>query len=190
MSVLAALTIVLTVASAAHLLVTFGLVRRLRAHTDLLRQLAGSNDRLLPPGTALPAFAGRTTDGSTVTEASLQHPAAVALLAVNCPHCRTNLPDFVAYVQGAGYPREQVLAVVATDERTDPAAHKEMLDALAPVATLVSESGTQGTVAAAFGTQAFPTFYLTRPDATLAVGSHAVRGLPDTTAYRSAPADR
>ncbi|MFF7023360.1 hypothetical protein ACFY97_20485 [Streptomyces klenkii] len=188
MSVLAALCIVLALATAGHLLVTFGLVRRLRAHTDLLDQLTNNTDRLLPPGTPVPSFTTRTTDGDPLTQADLRHPAAVALLAVDCPHCRTNLPDFVAYVQGAGYSRDHVLAVVTTAEHTDPAARRDMLDALAPVATVVCEDAATGTVTGAFGAQAFPSFYLTHADATLTTGSHAVRRLPGTPAPAPTPA--
>ncbi|MGW7440877.1 TlpA disulfide reductase family protein [Streptomyces sp. NPDC054849] len=163
-----------------HLLVTFGLVRRLRAHTDLLDQLAGESDRVLPAGTPIPSFTAQTTGGDTITEAGLRHPAAVALLAVDCPHCRTNLPEFVAYVRGGGFPRDGVLAVVADSERTDDTARQDMLDALGPVATVVCESGMRGPVATAFDVQGFPVFYLTGPDGTIATGHHAVRRLPNT----------
>ncbi len=191
MSVWAAFTIVLSVVTIGHLLITLGLVRRLRTHTDLLNRLADNSDRLLPEGTPIPAFTARTTDGRTITQAYLRHPAAVALLAVDCPHCRTNLPDFVAYVRSAGHARDRVPAVVAAGERTDPAARQDMLDALAPVATLVSEAvGTPGAVAAAFGAQAFPVFYLMRPDATIAMGTHTVRNLPHSARHLPDPAHR
>ncbi|MFI5783723.1 hypothetical protein [Nocardia sp. NPDC051570] len=181
MNILIALTIVLAVTTGGHLMITLGLVRRLRAHTDLLDQLTDNTDRLLSVGTTVPAFTARTVDGDTTTGANLRHPAAVALLAVDCPHCRTNLPEFVAYIQGAGLPRDHVLAVVTTNEHTDPAARHDMLDALAPVATVVCENGTDSGVATAFDAQAFPTFYLTDPDAVITSATHAVRKLPNTT---------
>ncbi|MER5418139.1 hypothetical protein [Streptomyces virginiae] len=172
------LLLVLTVVTVGHLLVSYGLVRRLRAHTNLLDELTGDSGRLLPAGTPFPAFTAPTTGGHMFTGAGLQHPAAVALLAVDCPHCRTNLPEFVAYVRAGGYSRERVLAVVADTERTDRRARQDMLDALEPVATVISESGTGGPVTTAFDVQGFPSFYLTRSDGTITAGCHAVRKLP------------
>ncbi|MFI5784039.1 hypothetical protein [Nocardia sp. NPDC051570] len=181
MNILIALVIILAVITAGHLAITLGLIRRLRAHTDLLDQLADTTDMLLPTGTPTPAFTTGTLDGAAITQADLRHPAAIALLAVDCPHCRVNLPEFVAYVRGAGFPRDQVLAVVTVDENTDPTARRDMLDALTPVATVVCEPAADGAVTTAFDNQAFPAFYLTGPDATITTGSHAVRKLPNTT---------
>ncbi|MFI7002033.1 hypothetical protein [Nocardia sp. NPDC050175] len=48
MSFLIALTIVLSVATAGHLMITLGPVRRLRSHTDLLDQLNPQHHRTLP----------------------------------------------------------------------------------------------------------------------------------------------
>ncbi|MFI6048443.1 hypothetical protein ACIA8C_43020 [Nocardia sp. NPDC051321] len=188
MSILIAVTTILAIATAAHLVVTLGLVRRLRAHTDLLAQLADNTDRLLPTGTPIPAFTAQTVDGDVIDQTNLRHPAAVALLAVDCPHCRTNLPEFVAYIHGAGYPRERVLAVVTTNERTDPTARQDMLDILTPVATVVCETSTDGTVTTSFDAQAFPAFYLTGANATITSGTHAVRKLPNTATSTPTPA--
>lgn len=79
----------------------------------------------------------------------------------------TNLSDFLAYIHGAGYPRENVLAVVTTNDHTDPTARDSMLNALTPTATVVCEPATTGTITTAFNTQAFPAFYLTNTHATL-----------------------
>ena len=188
MSVLAAVTAVLAVATAFHLLITYGLVRRLRAHTDLLAVLTAGASRLLPAGTPIPAFTAETTGGDTITQASLWHPAAVALLAVDCPHCRTNLPDFIAYAHGGGYAPAQILAVVTSGEHTDPAARDTMVGALTPHAAVVCEPSQGGTITTALSIQAFPTFYLTSADATLTAGAHAVSQLPGTTTRTPAPA--
>jgi hypothetical protein len=182
MTITTSLTVVLSIITVLHLLITFGLVRRLRVHTDLLNQLLDDTKRTLPTGTPIPAFTASTVDDVPLSDSDLAHPAAIALLAVNCPHCRTNLPDFVAYVRSAGYPRDHVLAVVTTsDGITDPADRDTMIDALTPVATVICETGPRGPVAEAFQTQGFPTFYLTDTHAAISASSHAVRQLPDTT---------
>ncbi|MET9325050.1 hypothetical protein ABZX75_33675 [Streptomyces sp. NPDC003038] len=189
MSALTAATTILALSTAAHLLVTFGLVRRLRLHTDLLNHLTQNTSHLLPDHSPLPAFTAPTTDGTTISHTRLRHPAALALLAVDCPHCQTSLPAFTAYIRSAGYARDQVLAVVTAGDHTAPTARQDMLDALAPLATVVCEPATGGTITTALKVQAFPTFYLTHPDATLAAGTHTVRDLPPTTPQTPARPD-
>ncbi|QIS20687.1 hypothetical protein [Nocardia terpenica] len=182
MSISTAYIAVLTIIVVFQLLVTYGLVRRLRVHTDLLNELIDENTLALAPGTPIPAFATHTTDGAALTDRDVRHPAAIALLEVDCPHCRTNLPDFLAYVRGAGFARENVLAVVATRDSTDPAERDAMLETLSAAATLVCESGEDAVIGTALNAQAYPTFYLTDADATITRAVHAVRRLPNTTA--------
>jgi hypothetical protein len=179
MGFLVAVVVLQTAVTLVVLLVTVGLVRRLRVHSDLLAGLVESGEKLLAVGTAMPTFSTTATDGTTVDSHLLAGPAAVALMAVDCPHCRTNLPEFVAYVRGAGYPRERVLAVVAVREGTDGVAAAEMLDSLASAATVVREPVVGGIVTKAFGVQAYPSFYLTGPDSTVTAGAHTVRKLPN-----------
>lgn len=161
--------------------VTVGLVRRLRAHSDLLAELVDSAG-LLAVGTRVPEFSGESVDEVPVDRRSLSGPAAVAFWSVDCPHCQTNLPQFVAYVRGGAYPRERVLAVVAHDG-SDSSAMDDMIGVLAPVATVAREALADGRITAAFSVRGFPTFYLVGADGTVTAAAHAVRALP-----RSAPA--
>ncbi|QIS15136.1 redoxin domain-containing protein [Nocardia arthritidis] len=171
------LVVVLSIITALNLLVTYGLVRRIRVHSDLLEELVGATTaRALPVGTPIPAFTTHAIDGSRLADTDLRHPAAIALFAVDCPHCRTNLPDFIAYIQGAGYARDHVLAMVTTRDATDP-----MVEMLTPTTTLVCEPNSEGAVATAFGIQAYPTFYLTDDNGVITAATHAVRQLPNTT---------
>lgn len=189
MNITTSVTVVLSIIVVLQLLITLGLARRLRVHTDLLNELIDHRARALPAGTATPAFTARTTTGRSFGDADLHHPAAIALLAVDCPHCRTNLPDFVTYVRAAGYPIDQVLAVVSSGDSTDPADRDAIIDALEPVATVISENTIGAdTVSTAFDAQAFPTFYLTGHDARVIAGVNAVGKLPDATIDRPVPA--
>jgi hypothetical protein len=179
MDFLVAVIVLQTVVILVILVVVIGLARRLRAHSDLLAGLVESGETLLAVGTAVPEFSTAATDGTRLDHGWLAGPAAVALLAVDCPHCRTNLPEFVAYVRGAGYPRERVLAVVAVRAGTDDGAAAEMLDALAAVATVVREPVPGGDVTDAFEVKGYPSFYLIGPDQTVTAAAHAVRRLPN-----------
>ncbi|MFB7175722.1 redoxin domain-containing protein [Streptomyces sp. NPDC056254] len=187
MSALAAAITILAISTIAHLFITFGLVRRLRLHTELLNQLTQDNSDLLPENSPLPPFTADTIDGGTISHSELRHPGVLALLAVDCPHCRTNLPDFITYVHKNGYARDQVLAVVTINDQTDATARQHMLDALAPVATVVCESSAGGAITTALQVQAFPAFYLTHPDATLATGAHTVHNLNNTITHTPLP---
>lgn len=186
MPYLVAVITLLALVTLFDLVVTVGLVRRLRAHSDLLAGLAGGGSEMLAAGTAVPEFSGESIDGLLVDREWLSGPAAVAFLAVDCPHCQTNLPEFVAYVRGGGYTREAVLAVIAYHGQDSPAAD-DMVSVLAPVATVVREiSG--GAIAAAFSVRGFPTFYLVGVEGTLTAAAHAVRGLPNTVVRDAAAA--
>ena len=177
MAVVVASLVLLAVVSGFNLLLTFGLVRRLKAHTTLLSLLVDT-DKLLPVGGSIPEFSATTPDGAPFDRDRLDGPAALAFLSVDCPHCRTSLPEFVAYVQGGNYPPEKVLAVVCADDDAASLGAADMVAALAPVANLVREPLAGGPVSQAFGVQVFPTFYLTGPGGVLAAGAHAVRNLP------------
>jgi hypothetical protein len=185
MGFVVAVVVLQTVVTLLLVVVTVGLARRLRAHSDLLAGLLEGNDKLLPVGSAVPAFSTSATDGTLVDNRGLRGPAAVALMAVDCPHCRTNLPEFVAYVRGAGYRREQALAVVAVRDTTDDAAATEMVESLSSAATVVREPATGGAVTEAFTVQAYPSFYLVGADGTLTAGAHSVRKLPNTAPSRA-----
>jgi hypothetical protein len=177
MGVMTAAVVFLAVGFGLHVFVTYGLVRRLRVHTEMLTTLSEGGAGLLRVGTVLPEFTAETVDNIQITRDDLGYPGAVALLAVNCRHCRTNLPHFLNYLNTARYSRDHVLAVVVTKENTDPQERDTMLTALQTVAmTICTTSADQ--LVQNFDATAFPAFYLTGSDATITAADHAVRKLP------------
>ncbi|WP_433041631.1 hypothetical protein [Dactylosporangium sp. CS-033363] len=135
MAILAAAVAVVGVLCVIDLLLTVGVIRRLREHTEQLAQaLAGRPPAIAAPGTTV------DFDGSA---------SVVGFFSPGCGPCAELLPKFVERVAG-----ESVLAVVVGDG----AEVDSMVELLAPVARVVREDH-GGTVAAAFGVSSFPSVF-------------------------------
>lgn len=144
------------------LVLTVGVIRRLKEHTELIGNLSGSGipDRtVLPPGERAAPFTATTEDGAAVDAGSLSDPTLVAVFSPGCSACAEQLPRFID--RAAAFPggRDGVLAVLAGS----PAEVEEEARRLAPVARVVIE-GPGGAVAEALEVRAFPAFL--RLDAT------------------------
>jgi hypothetical protein len=159
--ILTAVVVVVGVLCLLDLLLTFGVIRRLRAHSGHLEQLLKNSpsDQPFPPvGAPIDEFTATTTDGEPVGPAQLTDATVVAFFSPGCTPCREKLPGFVAGMPARGLGREQILAVVSgsggQSARADEAI--EMADALAPVARAVVDG--DRAVAKAFHMNAFPGF--------------------------------
>lgn len=144
------------------LLLTVGVIRRLKEHTEIIGNLSGAGmpDRtVLAPGERSGPFAATTEDGDAVSTEALSDPTLVAVFSPGCSACAEQLPRFID--RAAAFPggREGVLAVLAGD----PGEVAEEARRLAPVARVVVE-GAGGPVADALEVRAFPAFL--RLDAT------------------------
>lgn len=141
------------------LLLTFGVIRRLREHTTTLEDLvqrgptggqpvAGTVARQdVPVG----AFTAWTVDGELLSSDHLASNTVVVFLAPECDTCREQVPELVRWA--ADQDRERTL-IVLDGQVTDPA---DLVAALNPVARVIVE--TAGTpVTEAFGATAFPSF--------------------------------
>ncbi|MEV4755975.1 hypothetical protein AB0J86_12785 [Micromonospora sp. NPDC049559] len=168
--VVAALVLVGIVAG-LNLLLTVGVIRRLREHTETLRQVrSGTGSSFLPAGSPLPALTGVTT----VTGTPVVAPAAlVAFFSTTCAPCREKLPSFRDHVRAAAVNGSDVLVVVegAADDAS------EFVAALRDVGQVVVEPEL-GPVAKSFAVNGFPTFYALGPDGRVLVGTHEVAELP------------
>ncbi|MFI6456364.1 TlpA disulfide reductase family protein [Streptosporangium amethystogenes] len=156
------------------LLLTFGVIRRLREHTTHLEKLLGdsrSGDPFPALGERVGEFAATTTDGEPVSRDLLAGETVVAFFSPGCGPCREKVPVFVELARERALDRQQLLAVVV-DETKEPVGTagtagtqpggveaKEMAEALAPVARVVLE-GEEHPVATAFTVHAFPAFCL------------------------------
>jgi thiol-disulfide isomerase/thioredoxin len=138
-----------------NLLLTFGVIRRLREHEDLLARGAGPGGAApsLPVNQRIADFDGSTTDGEAVARELLAGDTLVGFLTPGCGPCQKRLPELVETARvWPGGRRDTFMVVVG--ERADAV---EYIQALASVAKVVVEAP-NGPIAAAFGVAAFPIF--------------------------------
>jgi thiol-disulfide isomerase/thioredoxin len=152
-----------------NLLLTFGVIRRLKEHTRLLdQQLAGGSHMtamILPAGSQVDEFTAVAIDGGDVTLADLGDEALIGFFSPTCGPCKAQLPVFM---ETAGGLREsvRVVAVVLNGETGS----EEMAERLSPVARVVSESH-DGPIVSAFRVTAFPSFAYVAQGAVTATGN-------------------
>lgn len=139
-----------------NLLLTFGVIRRLRQHTEHLNRLAPTDQ---PPGIGVGEvvgeFATTTTTGEPLTRAGLTGQTLVGFFSPGCEPCATQLPHFIDRAREQPGGRARAIAVVAagTDGKQD------YVERLEPVARVVTE-GPDGALQAAFRVTGFPMLYL------------------------------
>ncbi|WP_049567485.1 TlpA family protein disulfide reductase [Nonomuraea sp. SBT364] len=128
------------------LVLTVGVIRRLREHTQMFGEMTGSGAVMAEAGSEIAAFDAVATDGGRV-----ENPKLVGVFSPGCPACEERMPLFMD--RAAGYDRASVLAVVAGPD----GAAAEYRGRLEPVAQVVVEpSG--GAVTSALQVKAFPAF--------------------------------
>jgi thiol-disulfide isomerase/thioredoxin len=148
------------------LLLTFGVIRRLRSTAEATpRPLTG-------PGERAGEFATVTTAGAVLTHRDLTGETVIGFFSPDCAPCAALAPAFAEFAtvyQGAG---RRVLAVLvgATDQ------HFPILDALRPVGEIVREPVTGGLVQA-FGASAFPSVFVLA-DRTVTASGHTMDVVP------------
>jgi hypothetical protein len=173
--VLLAGTISVGVLAGLSLIMTYGVVRRLREHDRQLAQLQA----VLTPGPATPAlrapvaeFVASTVDGVEVTHRDFREGESfVGLFSTHCTACHEQLPRFIEAVAHAD-PR-RVLIVLADDGDAGVLA-RFRAQALAAGQVVIEQN--MGPVATAFGIDRWPTM-LVLQDAVVTVNVHTADGL-------------
>jgi hypothetical protein len=150
--VVAAMVLVGSV-SALNLVLTFGVIRRLREHTTLLSGGGGARRQprmMIEPGESPAEFTAATRDGEPLSRADVTG-ALVGFFTPTCGPCLERIPEFAAYATASGMARDEVLAVlVGTPEET-----AEVAAQLGGVARLAVEP-VQGPVNSAFSVIGYP----------------------------------
>jgi thiol-disulfide isomerase/thioredoxin len=157
------------------LVLTLGVVRRLRDHSVRLSALSGpgfDTDNLREPGTAVDPFTATDVNGVDWSLGDLAEPTLVGFFTPDCPACEEKLPSFLAYASAFPGGRDRVFAVVAGES-----GGVKYRTALAEVAAVVVERE-RGPVQKAFGAKAFPTF-LVVVDGVVTNSTHDMTDLPE-----------
>lgn len=167
-----------------NLLLTLGVVRRLREHTERLTELTGSGpapgstpELMRPAGERPDQFQAVTVDGVELTRSSLVTPALVGFFAPGCAPCREWIPRFVKAAGELPQGRAQALAVVAGHS----ADAQDELAELGGAAQVVLERP-DGPVARAFAVTGWPALCRLDADGTIATtDSYAAIATPVAT---------
>ncbi|MEV0648824.1 hypothetical protein AB0I28_26565 [Phytomonospora sp. NPDC050363] len=139
-----------------NLLLTVGVIRRLREHTT---QLAGIGDMSGPGGPSvgdpIEEFSTTAVDETPVARADLDSFALVSVMSPGCGPCEEKLPKLVEMLDSGELPKKSVLAVIAgSEEDAVP-----MVTALQNLAVVVREEPVSGAVQSAVGIRAYPTMF-------------------------------
>ncbi|MEO3926081.1 hypothetical protein ABGB07_19755 [Micromonosporaceae bacterium B7E4] len=175
MPVLVTATVLLGLLTLVNLLLTLGVVRRLREHTELLsRQSPRDDARVLPIGATVADFSATTTDGQPVSRDTLADETLVGFFSPGCDACDELLPGFIERAATASRGRGGVLAVV----EGDLVAAEPYVVMLSAVARVVRQTpGTPGLIAA-LGVGALPAVYLLDGQGRVTASGHRLDELP------------
>ena len=140
-----------------NMLLTFGVIRRLREHAEVVSRFSGLDVPLagLARGEPAPAFSATALGGEAVTG-----PAgllAVGFFSSGCSICPERVDPFIEYLRSHHIARENTLSVLTgPDAGHAPPPYAERL----AEATIVCLEADDGELARAFKIQGFPAFCL------------------------------
>ncbi|MBP8531683.1 hypothetical protein GWI24_00265 [Streptomyces sp. MK37H] len=144
------------------LILTLGVIKRLREHGELLAARAVDRPRsAIELGEQVGEFATHTVDGEPLSRATMTGTTLVGFFTPTCGPCKEQLPKFMEYARTMPGGRDRVLAAVVGDE--DLAA--PMVAELRSVAKVVTQTRNEEPMGAAFEIMAFPTVLMVAPDA-------------------------
>ncbi|MFJ1805759.1 MULTISPECIES: TlpA family protein disulfide reductase [unclassified Streptomyces] len=150
MYVLTAAVVLVAVLCLLDLLLTVGVIKRLREHTEIIapiRQQAG-----IRTGDEVGEFSVLSVDGEPLGRESLTDDSVVAFFAPDCQPCKAVIPDFIRLAKADETGRDHRIAVVIGEA----SASGELVAMLRPFAQVIVEEPL-GAVSTAFRTSATPT---------------------------------
>lgn len=177
MPVLVAAVVIVGLLCLLDLLLTFGVIRRLREHTELLARMTVPDVPvvgLTPRQTPVP-FETVTARGEPV-----RGPAGfdvVAFFSSSCSICPERVPSFLQYLADHQVPAASVLAVVVGGQE-EPPPYLARLDEAAQVC--LEEHN--GTVGQAFKVVGYPAFCVLSPDGSVLAAGFDPAELPEPVA--------
>jgi hypothetical protein len=160
------------------LVLSFGIIRRLRQHDDALAGSHTTHGSGLPAGSPVPEFA--TASGTAGESISVgwfhDHTSLVAFHAENCGACEEQLPalrDGLRKLEGRGV---RALIVVPNFDKEATAKIDELTAAVGDLASIVSESPS-GPLHSAFRVKSYPSHFIVGMDGAVAGHDHQVGDL-------------
>jgi peroxiredoxin len=137
-----------------------------------------SDPSLLKPGTAAPAFTLKTPQGQAVSLSDYRGKAVLLeLFATWCPHCQAEAPHLAKLARELVPNGVQFVSVNGDSEdaasvfafhRYFASPYPALLDYQGSPSGSFTKLGKAGPVSSAYRLQSFPTFYVIKPDGTIA----------------------
>jgi thiol-disulfide isomerase/thioredoxin len=164
-----------------NLVLTFGMLRRLREHTEQLNgqlpELTGhvSTDLIKKKGDRVGNFATETAHGVALSSDMLTGETVLGFFAPGCSPCEQMLPGFIEYAAAMPGGRDSVVAVLAGDNPNSPEMVKKVT-ALDPYARVVIDEN-DGPVMVAFGAKGYPVVCLVK-DGVVQASGRSLQDLP------------
>lgn len=116
------------------LILTFGVIRRLREHTALLAERSAPMPELvIAAGETVGSFTATTVSGADLSNSDLAGGTLVGFFSPGCSACEVQLPKFVELARAHPGGAERVLAAVIGEGDGE-----KYVDALKPVAAVVT----------------------------------------------------
>jgi hypothetical protein len=150
-----------------NLLLTFGIIRRLRHRPP---GTIVTTPGFLTPGTLIGDFTGRDLDGRPVSRGELSGRTLVGFFSPGCDACRDRLPDFAA---ARVFGPDRSLAIVMGGA----VSASDYLPSLTPVARVVPDDP-DGPLISAFAITTVPSFFVVDADGRVVAGGVTLDGLP------------
>lgn len=181
---------VLAVVVLVNLLLTFGVIRRLREHGSTIADAGhGGNLRSSgpPPGSPLPAFEPATSvTGELISPDWMRAKTTiVAFNSEGCVACEQELPALRAHlmdVQSDDVQAVVVLARLSSTGEEDPHV-ADLARSVGDLATIIHERLT-GPIQSAFQITSYPSYFMVGPDGTIAAAERRVARLPSKVSAR------
>jgi hypothetical protein len=171
---LAAAVTVAIVCTVLNLLLTFGVIRKLREHDSLIAAAAapgpGHSDATLPAGATVATVGATTLDGRAVSSTRADGAMLVGFFSPGCQPCEERIGDFLRYRERTGV---AALAVVVDDGDTGP--HVSRLSGQVDV-VVEPANGAFGT---AFRVTSYPALCLVDSAGVVLSGGNTFSELPD-----------
>ncbi|WP_037679618.1 hypothetical protein [Streptomyces griseus] len=152
MPLLIGLVVLVGLVCTLDLILTVGVIKRLREHSEELARVDRGPRPAISRGDAVAPFETLTVQGERLTHEELVNETVVAFFTPGCKACGEKLPEFLAHAQDLPGGRRQAVAVVVGDEEDKTAAYAAQFASVARV--VVEEHG--GPISQAFSVIGFP----------------------------------
>ena len=157
-----------------NLVLTLGVIRRLREHTELLSNRIPPGPSIRAAGETVDDFATTTVDGRSFRRGDLADGTLVGFFAPGCTACAKQLSQFLELAEAWPGGRAGTVAIVVGAAESS----RTLCDELGRVAGTVLREGEDPVVSMAFAVTAFPAYAVVDAGGLVAAGALNLESLP------------